>query len=502
MSGRNQSRIIQEICLTKGSISSNTRYNTLNTTMGSSESKPRSDQEHKSHRSGRHGRREDSDIPGSSRQPNCDDNAVFGGICESCQIEYDDLNRHYRKHHSRSTPADLSASMHMDREEPERPQYGKDMHPSHRNFSAQNTMTSSSFDSRQIPLERAEDERRIPPSASDSVRSSRASQAPESPPLAELNARTWNQTRRTQSQRDYLRPDAPFSQASGFSSGIPVPQYSERIFRRLDSRDTSHPVEDRSEGLSARQAAQNQPIRDPREHPPSPSSYGNASTAGSVSYAYLSPGSLSPRSRESMSPPSPVPPGPQDRRGRERNRPRYEPSARSSSTQSEYRSHRDRESRESDHASQYPPRTSERRQRRQGHRDGRSRSRASHHAEARPPRSSGYDNSIASEEYAAREGYAGAPRTPYPPSERQYYQTGGVVFPGDRSQFSQSYLQEMGRIRFDNPGRYDTREDEGRYVEDEVRYVEDEYDSDDHQFTTDYLREMARIRHGGSGHRF
>lgn len=463
--------------------------------MGSDQSKPKSDRERKSHRSGRHGRREDADIPGSSRQPNSKNNAVFGGICEVCQIAYDDLDRHYQNHHLRYTQADLSASMHVDREERERPRYGKDMHPSNHNFSAQNTMTSSSFDSRQIPLERAEDERRIPLSASDSVTSPHASQAPESPPLAELNARTWNQTRRTQSQRGHLRPDAPFSQASGSSSGMPVPQYPDRFFQRLDSRDTLHPVEDRSEGFSARQTAQTRPIQGPREHPPSPSSYGNASPAGSVGYDYISPDSLSPRSREYMSPPSPVPPGPQDRRGRERNRPRYEPSARSSSTQSEYRSHRDRESRESDHASQYPPRASERRQRRQGHRDGRSRSRASHHAEARPPRSSEYDNSIASEEYAAREGYAGAPRTPYPPSERQYYQSGGVVFPGDRSQFSQSYLQEMGRHRFGDTGRYDTREDERRYVE-------EEYDTDDHQFTTDYLREMARIRHGGSGHRF
>lgn len=386
--------------------------------------------------------------------------------------------------------------MDVDREGPERPRYGKDMHPSNQNFSEQNTMTSSNFYSRQIPLQRAEDDGRVPTSASGSVASSYASQAPESPPLAELNARTWDQTRRFQPRRDQLRPAAPLSEASSSSSGLPVPQYPERLFRVLDSPCASPQVEARSESLSDSDThtVRNQPIHDPRGYSPSPSSYGNVSTASSEGYSHISTGSLSPRSREYMSPPSPVPPGPNDRRGRKRNRPGYEPSARSSSARSTNHSHRARESRESGHSRQHPPRSSETRTQRQGRRAERSRSRESRGAEARPSRSEYYDDTVASEDYAARDYRAGSSRTPHPPSERHSSQTGRVDFPGDSSQFSPSYLQEMGNLRFGATRNYDAREDEGRYAE-------EEYDSDDHQFTPEYLRDMARIRHWERGQR-
>lgn len=464
--------------------------------MGSGQSHPKSHPEQKSHRSGRdgrHGRQEELSIPGPSRQPNR--NNVYGGRCVFCEILCDDLEKHYQDYHRRSTEANLDASMYVDREEHERPRYGKDMHPSNRNFSAQNTMTASSFDSQPIPLEKAEDERRVPPGASESVTSSYASQAPESPPFAVSNARTWDQTRRFQPQGEHVRPEAPFSEASGSSSGLPVPQYSERFFRRLDDRGTPYPVEDRSEGLDASQTARNQPTQDPREHPPPSSSYGHASAAGSGGYSYISPGSLSPRSPEYMSSPSPAPPSPQDSRGREHRRPAYYPPARSSSTQSEYRRHRGGESRESRYSRQHPPRSSETRPQleRQGSRHDRSRSRESRHTEARPTRGEWYDDTMAREDYGPRHGYVGPSRTPHAPSGQGHsYQTRRVVLPGDRTQFSRSDLQEMGDLRFGRTGLYDTRYDEGQYAE-------EEYDSDDHQFTTGYLRDMARIRNWGSG---
>lgn len=464
--------------------------------MGSKQSKPKSDGKYKSHRSGRDGRdgrREDSNIPGSSHQPDRNNDAEYGGICDHCRLSFDNLVRHYEVCGSRPTEADLDSSMHVDREERERPRYGRDMHPSNRNFSAQNTMTSSSFDPRQIPLDRAEDERRIPPRASESVTSSYASQAPESPPLAVSNARAWDQTRRFQPQQEYMRPEAPFSEASCSSSGLPVPQYSERFFQGLDSPGTRYPVEDRSEGLSASQAARNQPIQDPREHPPSPSSYGQASAAGSEGYSYISPGSLSPRSPEYLFSPSPVLPSPQDSRGRERNRPAYYPPARSSSTQSEYRSHRGRESRESGYSGRPPPRTSETRAQRQGRRHERSRSRESRHAEVRPGRSQRYDDNMASDDNTTRHGYASPSRTPHAQSGRGHsYQTRRVVSPGEDPLFRPSFLQEMGDLRFGRTGSYDTRYDEGQYAE-------EEYDSNDHQFTPEYLHDMARIRNWGSG---
>lgn len=402
---------------------------------------------------------------------------------------------HYRD--CRWRPPRGSSDALEDREEPERPRYGKDMHPSNRHFSAQNTTTPSSFDSRQIPLERTEDEEEMLSSVSDSVTTSYVSQAPDSPPLAVSNSRAWDETRTFRSHQDHLRPAAPFSEDSGSSSGLPVPQYSERYFERLGSRSTSHPVEDQFEDAGGSQAAQSHSIHGSSAYPSSSHShYDTSSTADSVSYSYIAPDSLPLRSREYIPTPSPAPHSPQDGRGRERNRPVNSSSARSSSIQSEYRIRPVREPRYIERTSRQPPRTSECRRPPQEHRHERSRSRMFRHVEARPSRSERDDDPIPGEDYAARNDHDDYSRAPYSPSGRGHsHRTGGEVFPGDRSQFSPSYLQEMGRLRFGETGTHHTREDEGQYDQ-------EEYNSDDHMFTTEDLRDMARIRYWRSGERF
>lgn len=451
--------------------------------MGSEESRPQGDERPKAHRSSHHGRHGRRDRSGRSVQ--------YGGICDDCKIHFDDLDRHYRVCRVRLTRAGFDAS--MDSEETERPHYGKDMHPSNRNFTDENTTTRSSFVSRSIPLRRAGNEEEDQLSASDSVTSSYATQVPDSPPPAVSNAQAWDQTRGFRPHQDHLRPAAPFSESSGSASGLPLPQYSERYFERLGSRGTSRPVEDQSGGISASQAAQNQQILDSSGYAASSTSYGNTSTASSVSYSYISHESLTPRPREYVSSPSPAPPGPQDRQGRERHRPEYYPSTRNSSRRPEHRGHRDREFRDSHDPSRHPPRAYEDRERRQGHRDERSRSRMSRQPEHRRPasRPGGYDNTMASEDYApARDGgsYAGPSGTSNaPPRREHFYHPGRVEFPGDRSMFSPSYVQRMGDRRFGEAGTYRTHESEGRYFEESS-------DSDDHMFSSEHLHDMVRPR--------
>lgn len=459
--------------------------------MSSEESRHQRDERHETHRSSRyehHGRRDRS---GRSVQ--------YGGICSFCKISYYDLERHYPICGVRLTQADFDAS--MDSEEPERPHYGKDMHPSNRNFTDENTTTPSNFASQPIPLRRAEDEEKERLSASESVASSYATQVPDSPPPAVSNAQAWDQTRGSRPQQDHLRPAAPFSDSSGSASGLPLPQYSERYFERLGSRGSSRPVEDQPGGMSASQAAQNQQILDSSGYAASSTSYGNASTASSISYSYISPESLTPRPREYVSSPTLAPPDPQDRQGRERQRREYYSSAQSSSRRPEHRDHYDREPRESHSPSRRPPRAYEDRERRQGHRHERSRSRMSRQPEHRRPasRSGEYDNTMASEDYApARDGgsRAGPSRPSYAQSGRRYsYQSERVVFPGDRSMFSPSHLQQMGDSRFGEAGAYRTYEDEGRYFEEPS-------DSDNHMFSPDYLDEMVEPRGWRSDRRF
>lgn len=445
--------------------------------MGSEESRP------KAHRSSRHGHDGHRNRSGRSVQ--------YGGFCDYCQIHFDDLDRHYPVCRVRLTQARLDAS--MDSEEPERPHYGKDMHPSNRNFTDENTTTPSSFSSRPIPLRRLENEEGERISALDSFTSSYATQVPDSPPPAVSNAQAWDQTRSSRPHQDHLQPAAPFSESSGSASGLPLPHYSERYFERIGSHGTSRPIEDRSGGISASQAAQNQPILDSSGYAASSLSYGNTSTASSVSYSYISPESLTPRPREYVSSPPPAPPVPQDSQGRERRRPEYYPSTRNSLRRPENRSHRDRESRDSHDPSRHPPRAYEDRERRQGHRDERSRSRVSRQPEHRRPasRTGGYDSTMASEDYApARDGggYASPSRTSNAPPRRGYsYQSERVVFPGDRSMFSPYHLHCMGDSRLGETSTYHTYEDEGRYVEESS-------DSDDHMFSTEHLHDMVRPR--------
>lgn len=451
--------------------------------MGSETSRPEGNERHTAHRSSRYERHGRRDRSGRSVQ--------YGGRCNACKIHFDDLERHYPVCRVRLTQAGFDAS--MDSEEPERPHYGKDMHPSSRNFTDENTTTPSSFNSRPIPLMRAGNEEEERFSASDSVASSDATQVPDSPPLAVSNAQAWGHTRGSSPHQDHLRPAAPFSESSGSASGLPLPQYSERYFERLGSRGTSRPVGDQSGGIGASQAAQNQQILDSSGYAASSTSYGNTSTASSVSYSYISPESLTPRPRESVSSSPPAPPSPQHRQGRERQRPEYHPSAQSSSRRPEYQSQRGRESRESHTPSRHPPRAYEDRERRQGHRDGRSRSRMSRQPEHRRPasRSGGYDNTMASEDYApARDaGSRTGPSRPSYASPRQRYscQRERVVFPGDRSMFSPSDVQQMGDSRFGGAGAYRTYEDEGRYFEEPS-------DSDDHMFSTEHLDDMVGPR--------
>lgn len=449
--------------------------------MGSEESRPQGDEPRKTHQSSRHGRHGRRDHSGRSVQ--------YGGRCDDCKIHFDDLDRHYPVCRVRLTQARINASMDS---EPERPHYGKDMHPSNRNFTDENTTTPSSFNSRPIPLRRVENQGEERLSASESV-SSYATQVPDSPTHAVSNAQAWDQTRGSKPHQDHLRPQAPFSDSSGSASGLPLPQYSERYFERLGSRGTSHPVEDQPGGVAASQAAQSQQILDSSGYAASSTSYGNTSTASSVSYSYISPESLTPRPREYVSSPPPAPPASQDRQGRQLQRPEYYSFARSSSRRPEHLSHHDRELRESHNPSRRPPRASEDRERRQGHRGERSRSRMSRQPEHRHPasRSGEYDNIMASEDYVpARDGgsRAGPSRPSYASLGRRYsYQSERVVFPGDRSMFSPSHLQQMGDSRFGEAGAYRTYEDEGRYFEEPP-------DSDDHMFSTEHLHDMVRPR--------
>lgn len=443
------------------------------------------DRRYRPHRNGHHRRREGPNISGSPSQPIRDNNAEYGGICRRCRFPFDNLEMHYRV-----CPVITQANpdAFSDDDQGERPQYGREMHPDNPNFSRQSTMTPSNFDFRRIPLDNVEYEGSASSSGSDTVTPSYASQSPDSPPFVVSNARAWGQTWGFQPRREQLRPEAPFSEASSSSSEMPLPQFSERYLRRLDSCGTSHPVEHRPGGLSAAQAAQNQPIQYPRDRPPSVVCDRDSSTADSVSYSYITPSSLAPRSPEYISPPPPAPLSPREDRGREPNRPGRHSSTRSSSRQSELRSRNDEQYRESGRSRQHPPRSSATRTRRQESRDETPSPPVFRHVEARPYRRAGHGNAVESEEYVPRDGYTSAPRAPPAPSRPgPSHQTREVVFPGDRSQFSPSYLRDMGRLRFGDTGSYDTRANEGQYDEGDD-------DSDDHQFSPEYLREMSRIR--------
>lgn len=271
----------------------------------------------------------------------------------------------------------------------------------------------------------------------------------------------------------------------------------ERYFQRPGGRRTSYRIEDQFGSLDASRAAQNQRIEDRRGYyPSSPASYGNARTSESLRYSYITPDSLSPSpgGRVHRTPPATL--APQEDRGRERDRPRYDSMPRSSLRRSESRDHRDEEFRDSRYSSARPPQSSTTRAKRQGRRAERSRSRVSHRAEARPPSGVEYDSTMASEERAAGDAaYARATGTSHAQFGREHSRrTGTVVFPGDKTMYTPSELQEMARLRFGETHTYDTREDDRRYVEDED-------DSDYRMFTTEYLHEMARSRHGSGSQR-
>lgn len=270
------------------------------------------------------------------------------------------------------------------------------------------------------------------------------------------------------------------------SSGLPAPQYSERYFQQPGGRRTSYRTEDQFEDLDASRAAQNQRIQDHRGYPSFPASYGNARTPESLRYSYITPDSLSPSRGGRIHRTPPATPAPQDDRGRERDRPRYNSMLRSSSRRSDSRDHRGEEFRESMRSRARPPQSSTTRAERRGRRDERSRSRVSHRAEARPPSHVGYERTMASEERAAGDDrYASATGTSHGQSGREHSRrTERVVFPGDDTMYTPSYLQEMGHQRFG-----------------ESRYAEDEDDSDYHMFTTKQVHEMMGPRLGNGSQR-
>lgn len=500
-----------------------------------------------SNRRRRRGRREHSDIPSSSTQPAYNDELSYGGFCPVCRTGTDNLERHLRRHHRELREEDLGAW--VDTEEPEKPLYGKDMHPSNRDFSAQNTMTPSSFESRQIPLDRRESDKAASSSASSSVTYPSTSQDSYVPTDAELGARTWEHVWPSQTRRDSQLSGAPSSERSVSSSGSTVRAFSKRSFEKLEGRDTSPDLEDQPEGRDTSHAAQHEPQQDSIASPSSSALYESSRVSGSIQ----------PAAREYYHPPASAQPRheAQDDRGRERNKQGHYSSTRNSSRQSEPRSHREREPRWSDHAQprQHPHRSSENTT--QWHRRRRepSRTRVSHQAEAKPSRSARYDKVSPREPYTRRDDYAGHSRTEHrgersrtrmPPqaeagpsrnarydeartriprqaeaessrsasyddfsargqySRRDDYaghstserarpvrayvqQTERVVFPGDRSQFSPSYLREIGNLRFGNTGRFNDREDEGGYYD-------EEYDSDNHMYPPEYLHKMVETR--------
>lgn len=453
--------------------------------MGQSQSHHNSKRKFKSDKSGRQGRSENPDISGSLRRANrINRDVAYGGTCVSCETEYDDWETHLQVCRLRRTRANPDAS--MDIEEPRRPQYGTEMHPSHPNFSRENPMTSYGFTSPRIPLQNAGYEEEASPSASDSVPSSYASQAPDSPPIGVSDAQAWDHRRGSTPRPGYLRPAAPFSDESSMSSEWPVPQDSERYFQRPGDRRTSYRTEDQFEDRGASRVAQNQRIQDYRGYPSSPASYGNAYTSGSLRYSYVTPDSLSPSPGGRIHRTPPATPAPQDDRGRERGRPRYNSTRRSSSRRSESRDHRGEEFRESMRSRARPPQSSTTRAERQGRRDERSRSRVSQRTEPRPPSRVGYDRTMASEERAAGDArYARDTGTSHAQSGREHSRrTERVVFPGDDTMYTPSYLQEMESQRFG-----------------ELRYAEDEDDSDDHMFTMKQVQDMMRPRLGSGSQR-
>lgn len=409
-----------------------------------------------------HGRRERSDIPSSSTQPVHNDHVSFGGICRDCNMEYDNFESHRKD--CRRELTQLNLGPRVDTDQPKRPRYGKDMHPSNPNFSAQNTMTPSSFDSPQIPLDRGESEDAAPSSTSGSVPSSNTSQDRYWPTDVELGARAWEHVWPSKLRRDSQRSDAPSSERSASSSDSTVRAFSKKSFEELQRRCTSQA--EQRHGV----AASSPPL----------SPYENA----------RAPVPPPPAQREYHHPPMSAPSlrVPQDDRGRERNRPGHYTSTRNSSRRSESRSHRDTEPRGSEHAHlrQHPPRSSENTTQRHRHQREPSTTRVSHQSEAQPSRSVRYDDFSARD--SRRDGYVGHSTTERAPPGRAYVQqTERVVFPGDRSQFSPSYLQEMGDLRFGNPGRYNDREDRGEHYDDDDN-------SDVHMFTREQLLDMARTR--------
>lgn len=454
----------------------------------------RSHGEYKSHPSSHKGRSEHPSISVSSSQPVSGNQANYSGLCSVCNVECKDLERHQQRYHRRPTQADLDAS--IENKERERPRYGKEMHPSNTNFSEHNTMTSSSFDSRQIPLETGreyenvgdEEDEVVPGNTSDSVTFSYPSQDPDFPDPKKLGAETWGKIwpSSLQSHSAHPQPKAPFTETSS-SSSESIREYSRSYFHSLHDRQIPAPREYGYEDLDTSQTAQNQPPQGPRVVRPSPASFEDVGATSSIGYSYIIPGSAPLRSREPTSSTSPMLSHPQDDRIHEQNTRGYYSSTHSFSSRSDPRGHRDSESRENRHPGRRSYLSSADRPSRREYRDERPSGYMPHQAQAEPLRSSERNETTASAGFATGDARDGPPRTGYATSGGHFTRPEHTVHEGFRHVPRRSDLPNMEHLSLDDTGRYDTREYGGRY--------DDEYDSDNHQFTREQLQDMARTRY-------
>ncbi|POS80110.1 hypothetical protein DHEL01_v201482 [Diaporthe helianthi] len=136
---------------------------------------------------------------------------------------------------------------------------------------------------------------------------------------------------------------------------------------------------------------------------------------------------------------------------------------------------------------QYPRRDHDGNPSRREYRREQSRTRMSQEPEGGPSRTRRFEDFSAREQQSRSYGYTGQPSRGTSPAGRRYaHPSERIVFPGDESMFSPSYLQEMGDLRLGGTRRHNDREREGGF--------EDEYESDSHMYSKEYLRDMAGTR--------